>query len=264
MIPSFICIGAQRSGTTWLHECLNEHPQLFLPEKKELHFFNSNFHKGLSYYESFFVACDTDSGKLPGEITPNYYHDRVALSRLKDAIPNVKLIFIIREPVARAYSHYQLSLTNQCKGMTFDEAMKKVPIITLLSKQGLHLEHIFSLFSREQVHVCFYDDIEHNPLKFYQEILDFLLVDRSFTPEKLQERVNRIVYPKLQQNLAKLGLTPLVDVLKASPIGRVIKKNYNRSGRHKVNDFKKVYGERFIDDILNIERMLDVDLSHWR
>ena len=42
-LPNFICIGAQRAGTTWLHDCLNEHPEVYVPEKKELHFFNSNY-----------------------------------------------------------------------------------------------------------------------------------------------------------------------------------------------------------------------------
>lgn len=70
-LPDFLCIGSQRAGTTWLHECLREHPDLFLPEQKELHFFNSSFDKGLEYYSSMFKGGVYGEQKF-GEISPNY------------------------------------------------------------------------------------------------------------------------------------------------------------------------------------------------
>lgn len=263
MLPSFICIGAQRAGTTWLYECLKEHPELFLPSQKELHFFNKEFDKGIRYYESFFDECE-NSRQIAGEITPNYYHDLQALQRIKETLPTVKLIYIIRDPIARAYSHYQLSLIDQCKGMTFEEAMTKVPIITTLSRQGEHLMNVLSLFKRDQVHVCIYDDIENNPLEFYQSILRFLEVDSTFCPSKLTERVNRIIFPHAQQLFAKLGLKPLIEFVKSTPLGTLIKQKYNSSGRQQVTESRSQYVSMFAEDIKKLETIMNVKLSNWR
>ena len=137
-LPDFICIGVQRAGTTWLYECLKEHPEVFVPETKELHFFNDNYEKGIEFYSQYFEEADSVN-QVIGELTPNYYHDIQALQRISQKLPNVKVILILREPIARAYSHYQLSLTNQCKNMTFDEALAKVPTIKKLSMQSIFL-----------------------------------------------------------------------------------------------------------------------------
>lgn len=263
VLPGFICIGAQRAGTTWLYECLKEHPDLFLPSQKELHFFNKAFDKGLPHYESFFSECANDK-KLKGEITPNYYHDKQALQRIKDTIPAVKLIYIIREPISRAYSHYQLSLIDQCKGMTFEQAMDTLPIIANLSRQGEHLQNILSLFDKKQVHVCFYEDIEKDPLEFYRAVLSFLDVDSTYCPHKLTERVNRIILPRFQQSLAALGLTPVIEFIKATPLGKVIKQKYNASGRKQVTEKRNDYLAMFSDDITTLENILNINLSHWR
>src|SRR5690606_11946368 len=67
--PDFICIGAQKSGTTWLYENLKLHPDIFMPDKKELHYFNLNYHTSLAYYNSYF---EKDSNRIKGEITPAY------------------------------------------------------------------------------------------------------------------------------------------------------------------------------------------------
>jgi len=72
-LPSFLCIGAQKAGTTWLHNMLRQHPELFLPETKELSFFDlkSNFEgRGTSWYRSNFAAADDN--QLIGEVTPGY------------------------------------------------------------------------------------------------------------------------------------------------------------------------------------------------
>ena len=61
MLPDFILIGAARAGTTWISKNLGEHPEIFIPRKKELHFFDSQYPKGLEFYESFFRNVGTAS-----------------------------------------------------------------------------------------------------------------------------------------------------------------------------------------------------------
>ena len=99
MLPNFLGIGVQRAATTWLHNCLDEHPQVFVPKDKELHFFSSQFDRGLAWYESCFAAAN---GQMAvGEITPTYLHE-APIERIAATLPAARLFLVLREPVARA------------------------------------------------------------------------------------------------------------------------------------------------------------------
>jgi Sulfotransferase family len=76
MLPTFIGLGAQRAGTTWVYNCLVEHPEVFMTKKKELHFFYVNYGCGLAWYESQFT--DAAGAKARGEMTPDYMYYEVA------------------------------------------------------------------------------------------------------------------------------------------------------------------------------------------
>lgn len=126
--PDFLCIGAQRAGTTWLHGMLRTHPGIFLPEAKELHFFDEppdlGGYDGLGhpgrpryfdpesradwrwYRRQFRVAAP---GQVRGEITPYYAvlsERRVALAA--ERLPGLRIIYVIRNPVRRAWSGFRL------------------------------------------------------------------------------------------------------------------------------------------------------------
>jgi hypothetical protein len=115
---SFLGIGAQKAGTTWLHEMLRKHPDLCLPEQKEIHFWDwpKNRRKGLGWYSDQFQQGPKE--KLRGEITPCY----CALSEddiceIKDIFPDLKIIFIARDIVDRAYSALVMELRNSVRGI---------------------------------------------------------------------------------------------------------------------------------------------------
>ena len=77
MLPNFLGIGAQRAGTTWLYNCLNEHPDVFVSSAKEIHFFSHEFDRGVTWYEGHFQGRNTESAI--GEITPNYLNVPAAI-----------------------------------------------------------------------------------------------------------------------------------------------------------------------------------------
>ena len=121
MLPSFLGIGVQRSATTWVHNCLKEHPGVYVPEEKELRFFDENYERGFAWYEKYFET--SSEGQVVGEITPNYFNVPDALARISEHLPEVKLFVIFREPVSRARSAYRLLLDDKYKNMTFRQAM---------------------------------------------------------------------------------------------------------------------------------------------
>lgn len=125
-LPNFICVGAQKSGTTTLYDILVQHPDIFLPEIKETKFFHDNnkYEKGLSFYEeNFFKAWKGE--KAIGEIDPEYMYFESVPERIYRTLgKDVKLIFMLRNPVDRAYSHYWMSLKRGYETETFERAVE--------------------------------------------------------------------------------------------------------------------------------------------
>lgn len=113
--PLFIIAGTQKSGTTILSGLLAEHPLISFSKKKELHFFDkdSNYNKGIRHYLKNFSP--NEKSEYIAESTPFYLAHREACQRIADVFPSVKMIILLREPVERAYSEYQMKLRRVSK-----------------------------------------------------------------------------------------------------------------------------------------------------
>jgi hypothetical protein len=109
-LPDFISIGTQKGGTTSLYHYLQQHPEIEMSTKKELHYFNLNYDKALSWYKSFFPFT-FDKSKITGEITPAYMFHPLVAQRIKTDLHNVKFIVLLRNPVDRAYSAYKMNVS---------------------------------------------------------------------------------------------------------------------------------------------------------
>ncbi len=111
-LPNFLCVGAQKAGTTTLYEILKQHPDIFLPQNiKETKFFvyDEKYEKGVQWYQKEFFS-EWNGQKAIGEVDPAMMFEEKSAQRIFDTLGNnVKLIFIFRNPVARAYSHYLMS-----------------------------------------------------------------------------------------------------------------------------------------------------------
>jgi hypothetical protein len=121
MLPTFLGIGVSRSGTTWLHQLLEGHPEVYVPRRKELAFFSKYYNRGLEWYEGFFPS-DTEARryKAVGEITPIYWFHPDCPRRIAKVPSITKLIMIVRNPVDRAYSDYGLRVKNGAWSGSFE------------------------------------------------------------------------------------------------------------------------------------------------
>lgn len=124
-LPDFLIIGAQKSGTTFLYSLLSRHPDIIPAKVKEVHFFDKNFHKGLLWYKTFF-PFSFNKKKITGEATPYYLFHPLTPVRASKSLKSVKLIVILRNPVFRAYSHYQMNKYEGTENIfSFEEAIKE-------------------------------------------------------------------------------------------------------------------------------------------
>lgn len=160
MLPNFIGIGAERCGTTWLHEILAAHPGIYVPSRrKELRFFNLNYEKGLPWYEKYFPTNTKGSNYTAvGEVTPGYFYSETAAKRI-DAMPSVKkLLLILRHPVDRLYSSFNWFKRHHNYKGRFLEYVNQNPKFSLRSMYAKFLEIYLRYFELDNILILIFED----------------------------------------------------------------------------------------------------------
>jgi hypothetical protein len=150
-LPSFIIGGAPRSGTTWLYELLDRHPTIYMakPVSPEPKFFlvDDIYERGLEYYSQRWFQAVPPS-QLAGEKSTNYLESPLVAERIALALPTVKLVFVLRDPVERAYSNYLWSKMNGLETEDFDTALRLEPERERAYSDRFRFARPYSYFSR--------------------------------------------------------------------------------------------------------------------
>lgn len=177
-LPDFLGIGATKSGTTWLSENLRKHPEIYMSREKEVEFFNKNFHRSLRYYSDKFKL---GLNKIKGEFSPSY--STLSLNRIKfirKIIPDVRLIFLVRNPVERAWSMAVMLLAKlpgrrieDVKECEFLDNFKQSPL--LLRGGYLSVIDTWSMvFSEKQLYIGSLDQIKMQPKKMLCKVFNHI------------------------------------------------------------------------------------------
>jgi LPS sulfotransferase NodH len=209
--PDFLVIGAQRSGTTWLHRVLRQHPALWLPPVKELHYFDRLDIKRtilepserrrvgvkrllsldpwlLSYwlqarnddwYASLFRAAKA-RGLLAGETTPAYATlDEKVLARIKRMNERIKLIFVMRDPVERTWSAVNNAAKKGVDASTVEKSIEcaRESEAAARSAYADTIKRLETVFSPTQIHYSFFENLRDRPKALTAELFSFLGVD---------------------------------------------------------------------------------------
>jgi len=211
--PDFLCIGAHKAGTTWLYQQLDSHPDFWMPPVKELHYFDQlsrvkratdprrrdeRDRRFLAQLSSLSTKVEIDlenygrlfepkAALLSGDISPNYstLTDEV-IQRVIRHFPNLKVIFLARDPVERFWSH--LSMEVHYRQIEAFDATDINEIKRNLSRRGMLLRSYPSTIvarwkryvDKERFRVFFFDDLQNDPAELRRSILHFLGAD----PEK--------------------------------------------------------------------------------
>ena len=121
-LPDFLVIGGMRCGSSSLHTWLGGHPALELPDRKEIHYFDFRYDRGLGWYRSHFPMASR--GVTTFETTPSYMVHPLAAERAVSLLPDVRLIALLREPTRRAWSHYRHRRSEGYEDRSFEEAVE--------------------------------------------------------------------------------------------------------------------------------------------
>ncbi len=171
-LPTFIHVGPPRTGTTWLHEALRGH--VGLPSGKETRFFDVHYDRGIEWYCKQFGDYPAD---VPaGEMGPTYFSNAIARERIKQHIPDCKIIVTFREPAARLYSLYRLIRSGRHPAeATFDGYWRfQVDCGADLCGYATQLKRWQAIFGKSHVLVRFYEDLSANPQAYLDSICDFI------------------------------------------------------------------------------------------
>lgn len=179
---NFLGIGAQKSGTTWLYEMLSRHPGIAFPAGKEVHFWDAAYARGLPWYAALFPEAPL---RLNGEITPAYaLLASELIAEIKQAYPNLRLLYLLRNPLQRAWSAALMALGRA--EMTLDEASDAWFIDHFRSAGSLRrgdyatcLENWRAHYAEAQCRVYFYEQIRDDPAALLGSCCDFLGLERE-------------------------------------------------------------------------------------
>jgi hypothetical protein len=270
-LPSFLIIGAMRSGTSSLARYLRAHPEVCMATQKEVHFFDRNFERGVDWYRSLF-PCPND-GQAVGEATQTYMYDQEALERMWRLLPDSRLIAILRNPIDRAYSHYWLNRARGREPLDFGAALEaereRLGTGSLDARfwysyvdRGRYVRQLKAVcqrYRRDLVHVLLFEDLRDAPAETFSVVCRFLGVEHTVIPPNLGATVNPYVTFRSLRVRRLAGRVP-------RPIGRGLARLNTKMASYPPMDpaVRSKLAARFEDDTVALEAWLGRDLSAWR
>jgi hypothetical protein len=267
--------GAQRAGTTWLDRRLRAHPDIYLPERrKELHYFDRYYERGIEWYESFFPEGeDAQKYRKIGEITPKYLFDPMVPTRIQRDLPGCRMIAILRNPVDRAYSQYALAVRDDGEQRSFWEFTLENPDVLERGHYAQQLKRYYDLFPSEQLLVFIFNEVMSAPEDALQRMASFLDVDPTpFSRVSTSERINasyRPRYPRVRAAVRRVGeflrdrdLDWFVNFAKEIGVPHMFG---NAGGLPPLTaEVKERLAGEFESDVTELERLIGKDLSAWK
>jgi hypothetical protein len=204
LCPHFLIVGVMKAATTTLSDYLSLHPNIHMPTQ-EIHFFNADdrYEKGMDYYQSFFTPMPHEY--MVGEKTPTYSYHRASPARIAQYNPNIRLIWIFRNPTLRAYSHYRFFVQNGQERYSFEKAIELEPLRRAANigysyiDRGLYIQQVerfLQYFPRKNMLFLLYEDFKKNPADVIQTCFEFLELPIDIQPIEIDLSRNTTRLPR--------------------------------------------------------------------
>jgi hypothetical protein len=273
-LPTFIGIGVQRAGTTWLHTLLASHPDVYMPtRRKEIRFFDRYYDRGLPWYESFFCPTE-DSGKYRaiGEISTQYYDCDQCPQRIFSSLPNVKMIIMLRHPISRAYSHYGFSVQRGNYRGSFENFIASRPSTLEKGYYSRYLKRYLHYFDRSQLLALLFENVFTDISETKLTLANYLGISAESFPTLTKDKVNASSVPRFRsfysfivktgRKIRRQNFEAIVDFIKRIGIDKMLAKG--RALPPLSEELKKQLSQPYQREIDELEQCLQVDLTCWR
>ena len=292
--PNFIIIGAMKAATTSIYTYLKQHPDIFMTKVKEPMFFN-NFNQNTDFkvlgnkskkvnslldYFSMFGSVKNESAI--GEASPAYIYNENAPYLIKEHLPDVKIIAILRQPTDRAYSNFLHTKRADRENVnSFGQAIKIEkerisdnwsPLYHYIQKgfYSVQLKRYYNLFPKENIKVYLFEDVVKNPKETLKDIFKFLNVDENIEIDT-SKKSNVSGTPKgilgfILKKMRYYNLMPKFAISDYLPkfIMELIFKSVYKPTEKLNEDSRRDITERYYKvEIRSLEKLIDRDLSSW-
>lgn len=224
MLPNFLVIGAMKSGTDSLYRYLRAHPQVFMPDTKEPHYFieELNWSRGRDWYESLFDAAVGAAAVGEASTTYSKYptHQGVP-ERIAAVLPDVRLIYLVRHPIDRIRSQYLHEVLVRAERDPIERALLHQPRYLDYSRYFLQISQYLEFFPPEQLLVITSESLRHSRRDTLRRVFSFLEIDPSWDGEALlreyhhsaEKRVARPLVSRLQRWGAYRAISTLIPTV---------------------------------------------------
>jgi hypothetical protein len=276
LLPNFIFAGAPKSASSTLFEYIKQHPDIYMCPVKEPFFFDFNYEKGINWYQNLFSSYQGQ--KIVGEATVWYMRWKVVPQRIHEIIPNTKFLFVLRNPVERAFSNYQMDLIggkytlDQTFGYVIRNEHQDSKIDRTIVSSGFYHQHFLNFenyFDRDKFLIILYDDLKQDIFAVTKKVYNFLGVDPNFKPESVANRMigSYVNHKKLITLLAKLPFFNnlwqrsrhfrSLFIRKNSKLNQDEIPQISNEDRQYLNELYKTHNQL-------LSQYLNIDLSHWK
>jgi len=301
IIPNFLICGPPKCASTSLNFYLKQHPEIFMSPVKQTKFFSVHYHKGTEYYIKTYFSEVTHE-KMVGEATPTYSLLPFVAERIRNFNPDMKLIFCLRNPVERTFSGWSMRMNNGTEHLSFREALEenfKQRQTTRLETEhdanewaadmlrndrleetgfrtylegslyAYNLEHYLKHFPYSQIKIIFMDRLQKDLHGTLKEVFAFLGVDPNYHIQNTEQK-NTYKKPKVKFLEPVFGKNKRLSKMLSNLMPTGIKKKildtmYVEGSKKKLTPQDRVFAyQYFKDEIVTLEKLLNVDLSHWK
>ena len=297
-LPNFLIVGAAKSGTSSLHNYLNQHPDIFLPsynkqgkKVKEPRFLikelvEERLHNGVwswTEYQSLFDEVKEEKKIGESTVLYLYYHD-LAIKNIKNRLgEDMKIIIMLRNPVDRAFSAYTHVARSVKENLTFEEALQAeegrldkdaylTPMV-MYKDMGLYYSMVKAYLENfKDVHVIMYEDFQKDTQKVVDEIFEFLGVSNGENIDTISKhnvggKSWRIPFLKqffMKDNFLKRGFRFIFSKPLRLKVRGVLELFLKGKAKPIDSETKKELIRFFKNDVEKLEQLLNVNLKHWR
>lgn len=296
MLPNFIVVGAEKSASTFVHACLAEHPDIFMPPV-EVPFFESPDYEqqSIENLKKLFVGR---TEKMLGIKRPSYIGKPEVPERIRTHFPNAKLIAVLRNPIERAVSAYYHNINygfiparDIKKGMNllldgaYERAFKRAHEIIEFGFYYKYLKLYQHFFDNDCFMILLYEDIICGKLSAIQKVYSFLGVQSSYVPKGINSKPQAVIYsiPRLrilslrnrflykynsnrtrlfvkEQNILTKTVTTLITIIDNKYLSKVFVSKKPKLSKDLANRLCNIYSE----DIEKLQAYIGRDLGHWK
>ncbi len=294
LLPTFIVVGAAKSGTTALYHWLNQHPRVFMSPVKEPHFFSGlqptfsgpgddRFNQPLvtSWEEYCRLFEGADAFSVRGEASPSYLDlYEPSIVRMQETLSDVKILMLLRHPTTRAFSEYVHLVRDGRENLSFRQALdaedermrrgwRRIWAHKARGRYADAVQAYVSAFGRTNVGVWLYEDLRDHPERTYREICQFIDVDDDFSPFFSQVNVGGLPRLPILHRWLNRPSGGLAWIRRWIPVGwrarlRQSVDHLNLGKMTMAEDDRAYLNEYYRDDIEKLRHVLpDVDFSPW-